>query len=613
MNRRDRRIVVGWRFLLILAFIVSVPPNALPDTPHPFGSPFYTSAASTSPLDGWFVWSPTPLQVATWDIRDAGGYLTGAPLFYCPDLVAPGQPVQPSAAGSGNEAGKVLWRGRPFRDPWTGLADLSLVAPWKIGTIRVASPGMIGGVAASGGVIELQPAEPEPITPITMLAHREGFYDFAPVEFIHGRPVSATTSLTLSGYFPSSAGRFSHSTFSGNALGGQVTRRFDSSHLKVAYQLIDFRSEIPFSDSVRTVGRSDLDVSYRRSSQNESAWEIGGYQTEQRLHWNGRGYSAGESGITSRVYWGDKWGGYLRLSELAGRRISVHRQTEFEGTLGFRTVSGAWSASAAAGGSGWLKQGLNPMLNLAGAWQSPGLGKVIIEGQRLWQVWSLEMLSAAAENNSSDPADSLLFLTELDSLPNRSPVTTGRIGWNWETPAGLLSASAFIREARRPLAWRLIPGLEGAAATVGRTIVDRSIIKGWEGSWSLDKSPYRALVNAAGFDRQMTGDGAGFMAPEPSFRLYAEVGWHRQFYNGAFETDVLLSGRYFNAFYSPGPNEWLKMGGAYPLGFQASFRIFKFNFYWGLHNWNSFQYFLVPGYKALHKEEYFGINWVLQD
>jgi hypothetical protein len=457
-------------------------------------------------------------------------------------------------------------------------------------------------------VIDLQPAVVTPEAPVTVLSHREGFYNFAPVEFVHSRPITTSSGITLNGYFPSSAGRFSHAAFTGSSLGGEVSKRFGESELKASYQTIDFRDEMPFSDSVRTVYRTDLDIQYRRVMTDDRIWQVGGYQVGQRMHWNSKGYSAGESGATSRLEWGNK-GLYLRVSDLTGRRNAFHHRTELEGAVGVSGNAGALSGRAVLGGSGWLVEGLDPVAFIEGSWNQAALGVVTIQGLRAAQVRTLEMLSARAENNSSGLADSLRLLAELDSLPGTSVVTAGSIGWSRKTPVGAFELSAFGRDEARPLVWYLAQD-----DRVERTVIDRSVAAGWEGRWSLEVAPYRAIVTAAGFSRRMVKATVGdFLYPEPPFRLYSEVGWHRAYFNDAFEADVLFSGRYFQAYYSPDAGDWERVGGAYPLDFRLTFRIYHFNFYWGVHNWNSYQYYLVPGYKAMHKEEYWGLKWLLRD
>ena len=152
----------------------------------------------------------------------------------------------------------------------------------------------------------------------------------------------------------------------------------------------------------------------------------------------------------------------------------------------------------------------------------------------------------------------------------------------------------------------------------GRTItpatIPRRVTVGGEADWSVNLEPFRARLNALKFERthEFVGTVPAILA-EPDLRLNWEIGWRRTFSEGSFEADISLSGSYFGSYDSYSPQGWQSIGGAYPLDLRFTMRIRNFTLYWGLHNWNSYQYDLAPGYRMMHKEEYWGIHWLLFD
>ena len=133
-------------------------------------------------------------------------------------------------------------------------------------------------------------------------------------------------------------------------------------------------------------------------------------------------------------------------------------------------------------------------------------------------------------------------------------------------------------------------------------------------SLRFDREPYRAKISFVGTNlKEETSVIIPVAYREPGFKMIWEIGWHRNFWDNDFETDISLGGKYFGSFDAYGPNGWEKIGNAYPLDFRLTFRIRRMTLYYGVHNWNSYQYYLMPNYKMIHKEEYWGISWLLID
>ncbi|MBM3329580.1 MAG: hypothetical protein FJY67_08955 [Calditrichaeota bacterium] len=101
--------------------------------------------------------------------------------------------------------------------------------------------------------------------------------------------------------------------------------------------------------------------------------------------------------------------------------------------------------------------------------------------------------------------------------------------------------------------------------------------------------------------------------PEPRFRAIWEAGWHETYWNEVFEADIALSGQVFSRFESRLAPRDQRLGDAYPIDLRFTGRIKQFNFYYAIHNIGAFPYHLVPYYRMMHREEYWGIEWTLFD
>ncbi|NQT33767.1 hypothetical protein HQ587_01150 [bacterium] len=583
--------------------------------PFRFGHAFFNPDYLTTPLDNGNIFLLSPLRHATLNVENTGDFTGLRTELFHPDLATAGRPVFLSSLNGGLRGTRVLWNGRPFRDTRTCRSDLSLLPPAAIGGFRSVHWGGLGGVIAPGAVIDLMPLEPSNRMPLTYLTHRDGYYEFGPVEFIHSRQVSSRSHLIAGGFIPSSIGRLSHGVYTGHILYGRFTTRLDSiTDLTLSYMSNTNRHEIPFTTTSQKTQRNDLDITFRRENGNNSSSEISAYRAESKTrvgiphdYWR-------EIGAVFRSV-RQNLGLYIRISHLDGILPggSDYSLIEVESTAGYKKKAGRFNLWFLGGGSGYWIDRVKPVIATGSDIE---LGKSCLLFLQLKQSsdpHSPEIMFAEYLNVNERPFEEFEpgWKAQPDSaiIGRKLPVTLyydGRIGIRQSFQFGTIEAAGFNIIEKNPVVWHT--GTDSIITPF--TIEDRNRY-GWQASWRYDYKPFRGEIS-------MTGIVSGEEFPdtiisyrEPDFRLVFEAGWHRSFWNNEFETDISMSGKYIGKFDAYGSNGREEIGGAYPLDFRFTFRIHHITIYWGLHNWNSYQYYLVPGYKMIHKEEYWGINWLL--
>ncbi len=598
--------------LLMLTSVLSAD-DGTRDTTR-FGHPLFDPDYTVSPLDVGSIYCLSPIELAVLNIENCADLVGFNPELYHPDLVTAGRSAYISSVYSGPRGTRVFWRDRPFRDARTGRSDLSLLPPAAIGGVRSVHWGGLNGSVAPGAVIDLQPLDPRCRQPVTYLAHREGFYGFAPVEFIHARQTGKQSHITAGGLIPSSRGRFAHAEYTGHILYGQYqTGLSDRDDITIACMSNLDRREIPFSEITNKTRRSDLDVDLVHRFGENRALKISTYRAESDEKLGDLKDYGREFGGNVRLQYGNS-GIYGRLSRVEGYLPGGkhYRLTEFEGSLGWKSRFGPVGMQLLAGGYGWLPNRVRAVAAAAVDVQIGSLGQMFARVKQAVDPLSPEMMYAEYRGfrpwDEFEPAwyDSL-------SLPvigtDKPPVLRydGIAGVRRRIGAGTVEIAGFASVDRNPVVWSV-----KHETTIALANLAHRYSYGVKASFGFNRDPYRAMVSFVGVEHV---EESSVITPlsyrEPGFRLVWEAGWHKRFWSDQFETDVSLSGKYFDRFDAYGPNGWERIGGAYPLDFRLTFRIRRMTLYYGVHNWNSYQYYLMPNYRMIHKEEYWGVNWLL--
>ena len=566
--------------------------------------------------------------------------------FFEPDLVTDGADAVLSGLGGGLTSVKLLRDGRLLRNPRNNWPDFNRVSPFFVGQIRSVTSGALDGVSAVGGVVALDPLYFATSEPITEFAYREGYYDFAPMDFLHARPIAGRTCLSAGGYMPSSTSRYENAEHHGhNVLLGLEHRFQPTLTASLSFQKRYDEHGIAFKDNLRRYWDDNLYGKLKwRNGQN--GLKLFGFRDERVEKENVfRGHYR-ESGGGLSASWG-ALGLYLRSSavDLDLQQERRMRLTDVEGSLGATIPWDRLRLSAAVGGSGWYPNRVGLTGNAGLEADLPWLEVTLFSSlSRTVEPHSPETMYAdyTAEARPTDVLDPVWNLRP--DLPIQGailPITRslgGEFGLRKSFPIGIqpaqltgnrltkalktfflegmdsggkltIESAYFNRRETTPWHWTV----QGNTLLSPRTISDRTI-DGWRVATTWWQRPFSAMLSFINLNRQQRLEhGLGVVYPEPTFRLRWMAGWRRLFDNGNVEADVSFSGCFINGYYTYRASGWQELGRAYPLDFKASMRIRRFTIYWGLHNWNSYQYYLMPDYKMMHKEEYFGIDWMLVD
>mgnify|MGYP000318296368 CR=1 FL=1 len=581
-----------------------------------FGPLTYQRSDSASRPDYGWILTLSPLHRAVFNIENAGDLLQWDQRFFHPDLVTAGREIALSAGGYGPDGTRLIWRARPWRNLRNSRADFQLLPPLFINRVRSTEAGSLGGYTAPGGIVEFAPLAIEKDTIATYLHHRDGYYGFAPVEFVHARRIADGMYLTFGGFFPASGGRFENSRLTGQTLFAELNAAVGAgSRLKASLMQVKNHNGIPFIDRHRSIERSDFDLHFQVRTDETHLLEVAAYRFDRVEKFDDFRSYGWDGGVRLR-YVGERLAGFARCEWIGlGLPVStwVH-ETECEGSLTYSGRWGRFSGGMQVGLFGWFPRRVRPVLSVGVDLDLRPYGRPFAVVQQAVDPHSIEVMHA--DYRDSKPVDDLEPVWRVNpDLPITGlvlPVTvirTATAGWHGESPLGKLTATAFIREDIHPHFW----AVEGDSVIVPRSTPERRTVGG-SMEWRVIRKPLRGGVMLTAMDRDHKYfEGSPAVCTEPEFRLIWDLGWHRTMFDGTFEIDLMLCGRYYDWYYGYGLEGWKRIGGAYPLGFQATARIGNFTIYWGLRNWNSYRYELVPGYRMMHKEEYWGIHWLLFD
>ena len=584
------------------------------DIPFRFGYPLYDPNYRIAPLTGGDNFTLDTLQRATLNLEHSGDLLSCNNNFFHHDLVTSGRTVNLTSLGAVPRTTRLNWHGRPFRNVITGMPKFALFPLHRVGGVVSSRWGAVSGITAPGAVIEFLPLDVRYSDPITTLYHRDGYYDYRPVEFLHSQRLAPNTFGSFGGGYYASQGRYYHANQDDRSYYTEFIHypnpcnRFTLSYMDFAR-----RAEIPFTVIKEKSERSDLDLLWNYAPDSIGRYEVNFFRTESQNGWDDTDDYGREFGISARAEYGG-WGSYLRVNRIDGRIVGDTNfgLFEIEGSAAHRQSFGSGSIWTSLGLTGYYPDRLKPVGAFEIRYDFPTVGVVFIRVNQAADPHSPEMLYAEYRDdrphNDLEPA--WVTNPRLPIVGRKLPVSLtrgGQIGMTRALLYGEIDLSYFGSITSNQTVW----GVNGDSmiTPIG---MDWQRVAGWSASWNWSADPYRVSASIIGINSEFSlKQLEQYMITEPPVRLQCEVGWHESFWNGIFETDILFSGKYYSAFNAVGMTGIEEIGGAYPLDFRFTGRIKRFTLFYGVHNWNSYQYYLVPDYKMIHKEEYWGINWML--
>jgi len=595
---------------LLLAATASADTTSVVDRFTLFGSSFYDLTFPPAFLSSGDIYQLSSGDRAILNLTSAQDLLHNDSRFFVPSLASPGQYGFLSANGAGLDETRLLWRGRPFRNQGDNRAHFELLPIRGIGSVSAATYGILDGFLSGGGIIHADPVDPEANSPVTILSYRKGYYNYEPVEFVHSRRLGANSFGILGGFFPNADGRLEHSSQTGETVYGGFTQRLNPEQ-KLVVSLMTVRNavQMPFTDISRSTRRNDSDVEWRYDQHRGDGYRMNLYRSETGIEEGEGGEYGREWGLVVRMSRG-VWGGMIRGAVVDGRLLAadkVYRLGEVEASFGGRFAREWLSCDISGGVTGWLPDRIGPtgFARIGGAlWSGGG---VYLSGKYTIDPHSPQVMFAnygtVRPVNPFDPAWGLS--PDLPIKGEKLRVTRiygGSFGVADTSRWGTIGLSLWNDRDEQSVVW----GSVGDSVISPLSIQARSRI-GWNGSYSGKFGYYRVFLSATGFNQTWDGFPAGGVAPlEPALRMVATVSWHRHFIENELETDIAASGFYLGGFNANTEYGVVQIGNGIPFDLRATVRIKSFTLFYGLHNLNGSSYELIPGYKMMHKEEYWG-------
>lgn len=591
------------------------PPELLPDTLSPPPPP---PGVVRMDRDDWTAFGYK-------DTGDIVSLLPGlfprhASLYAEPYYIAP-------PGGSGRDL-LVLYRGRPYNDPVHGAANFSPYAVEEAALLD-AAPGWGGsGPSSPGPVLSLHPPFVYPTTPMTRIVYRQGFYGLGHADWRIAQKLNRSFAYHFGLDIGEYEGRYTNSQAATSLLRLGARRDFGPlGSLEIDWMQSRVRHGEPLGSRSLSQHRNDLDL----------LWAVGDREDPARLETAGwyvrsrRGYGTGEED-------GNRLGGRVSLFLRAGRhhlagRVDYERQAAaFQPIRGFGTPKGerfvggvtlsdlytSPTLRAAAGFRGEVgtvgkvnKPGERRLLPMAGGWASfdwggrggPGLIGTATRG------WRWPALDESYGRWVADPPERLM---DPVPLPADAASYTGNgalepftgtyagLGARWRFDGGrsVQLLAGLRRWGGPPEPRETAPGVFSMKPGPSRG--------GPEITGSGRVPLYGPFSLAGAWTYSEAGDPE---APIPAQWGYGGLRFENLYYDGELRMRVSLNARYWG--------EWTTTAGRQPAGWVydgvITAKIFDFEAYWGTNNLLDSTYAFLPGRPMMHRDEIWGVRWVLWD
>lgn len=584
---------------------LAAPPQL--EYPIRFGWPLYFPPADTDTIRAIPAFQLIPAVLATLNLRHTGDLFSPDFRFYLPDLVTSGREAALSALGMGIDWTRATWRERPWREARTGRANLALLPSSAVGNAHSSA----GGV--EGPLLELTSQRVSWREPLTALYHREGFYSHQPFEFLHSRSVSTRDDVMLGGLFPSSEGQFRpYSSHQGQTVWSEWQHRhLDSSVTSVSLMDGLHKVSSPNEAGVQRNHRIDFDFDHRRKAlSGDLGFHL--YRSESELRRSGWRERNRDYGIVAS-YDRDWLDSKIRLGIVDGRLPGgrVYDLQEFLGSAGASFGNRLATFRISVGAEGWLADRVRPVCQVEAWRRFEGVGRVAVTLSQSVKEYSPEQMFARYRGGRfEDPIEPILNENrDLPVMGRKLPPTFLRLGLfrlDRDIPFGTAAFTAFSWQEVHSAAWQVVSG----NYLTWSPVQDRHALGGTV-DVKLNWNEWRGGLSGLVVKRDLAKNDP--MLPEPSVRFQWDIGWHRFFYDGYFETDFQICQRLIDRFGSYGTNTSERLGGGVPIEARFTGRISRFTFYYGVHNITRNHYRLLPGYLMTTKEEYWGVDWLLLD
>jgi hypothetical protein len=532
------------------------------------------------------------------------------PGFYPLDQGGYAQPIRGQFMSLPGWATRVIHRGRTYEDHLLGSPELNLISPGSLSNLRFNPLGIEAPGAEIGG--EIRVSAPEP--PSSRIATRDGYYGLGFVDFDLTEYVTPSFLLNGGGRVSNYNGRLPHSEGYG---------------LNLRAEVVWWDSTIAQADSSGLWGwwgvmqnSRDAEVPYKTVSHNFDRYETDFEFHYQTLTFNGYGIQHRES-----------WGGVDDGWDEFGLGVSKSfNPGDLNITLGLKGALARWK--------------LNNI-----SWRTASFGSG--ELKTVWQM---------SENSNAEAVAGIAYADDFD-LKNHIGIliSTSLTKWTSLFAGAALHQrwpSRFETHANFPLRGHYLPydpafyqypdeGIKGTSDLDNETIVSALAGGGLKTdlleaelaltaykienpiSWmAVDEQlvPHNAsnedFTGALSWFRyrpwetvEIGGSGSYLPLGSGERRLFPELMAHAwvQYKLLLFAENLDLRFRLWENFWGqrwfPIPGGWEKVEDDFILSGRINARLYGFQIYWGLNNIFGRDYELLPGFRAMHKEEVWGLAW----
>ena len=541
--------------------------------------------------------------------EDMGDVLTTIPGVFQYDLGLFGQPLYIfSELGTP----KVFLYGIPLNSHYTGLYDYNQSSPNYLKRITLDN-GSEAGLISAEGAVNCFPRTFDPEIPYSRINYRDGYYGLGVVDFIFAQKLGAYHGFQIGGRISEFNGRRSFSEHKMEQFRGALYwRRPQGWDLTAVFITNRNKTQITQTTDRRLAARSDFFLT-AQDSLSQSSMVIHYYSTEDDYY--------GKPDPSEEGY------------DLKLQRNFHHRSFQFRPSLylnWYKVNSGNGSAENQASAVGNITTLYSFSENLSAETAfSLEAGRDMLPGAALTftaQIDERSKASLSLERSGKSPA----FICRTYDLTAENVYLPGSDIWELPPDAEIepnYNLDPEITNAVRAFGDFKIGDFISMKPSLFFKRLENHLRLCHTGgntyAWLNDES---CNISGAGTELFL-GRRRGF-GMKIAYTLQSMDEWRNfipasygqcwiDYRNRAFEDNldyaIEIHGRYIGERQGEIGGVHKTLGDDNIWGVRFTFKIGDFTLFWGNENIFARQYEIIPGYKMIHREEVWGVNWIFWD
>ena len=540
---------------------------------------------------------------------DAGEVMNSFPGIYHYDLGQLGQPLYLNGP-LGN--GEVELFGIPMKSHYFDMTDYNLLPPGYLESVSIY-PSYHSGMLSADGIISVNPEKYFYDIPYTRLDFRDGYYGLGVVDFVMSQRIHQNYGFMFGGRVSEYMDGPSSGGFRGTNLRGLFHWGFDSgTKADFVYLSNRNRAKILFTSTDRKVFRTDFYLNVEQPLGESPIFFVSHYaHSEEKLSGSLNPLEQGfdfkvrrNFNIGKFVFQPSQLYSWYILGSGFGENI---RQGESKSSLG---IAYPISSKIKAIGAGSLTINQNVLPSISKKLEYAASDEYKYSATAAYSEKSPPPYTRISYDDNDD-----LFLpgTVVWQIPsgysvggneNLNPQSTTSLRLFGDIKYGefiRIKPSLFFKQTDDPLILLPVAGEEsfiwdnGASTQLpgAETKIEFGRLNGFGMSLSYTYLNQENLTN-------FIPDNYGYI-------------W-LDYQNRAFQDELLytigIHGKYVGERAGVIDNVYSSLGGDDIWGVRGTFTVSDFTLFYGNENLFSKRYYLVPGYKLMHREEVWGVRWI---